>query len=119
MPLSDILSDALGGFVEWIIVGLGSLLLLPGKLVATNRQRSKANAEELATIEEELDLHTDGPNVLERHEQRMESIERMQARQERYWTGDENDPSDKGALQELHDIKKIVENEQDQTDGDQ
>lgn len=72
-------------------------------------RRQKRILNRISELERELDMSTDGKTRLERHEDRMDEIQNVQERLERYFVGDPDDPADKGLLEEIYEIGETVD----------
>lgn len=106
MALLDVVADAFSDLIAWIGASLLGILGLGGKTVYRNRR-------DLEEVREELDLNSEGPSRIEQHEATMETIREDLERHEGYWTGDPDDPSQPGALEEIHEIREAVDDPDD------
>lgn len=69
-------------------------------------------------VEQELELQSHGQTRLERHNTRMEELQKTQNRLMRYMVGDANDPSDAGLLHEIEEIHQKVDSISDNLGSD-
>jgi hypothetical protein len=97
--MKSLMSDLL----LWVLGGLGTILSAVSGLVTKNRR-------DITRLKEETKMDQDDTR-LDEHEERLKQQEQLAARMERYFVGDEDDPLDKGALREIHEIRKILEDE--------
>ncbi len=99
--MKSLMSDLL----LWVLGGLGTLISAVSGLVTKNRR-------DITRLKEETKL-TDEQTRIDKAEQRLKEQEELAARMERYFTGDDDDPGDKGALKEISEIREIVDENHD------
>lgn len=101
-----VVTEALANFAVEIL-----LLLISGVAYAV-RYVHKSMSEiqdQVDGVEEELELQSSGQTRLERHNTRMEELQKTQNRLMRYMVGDANDPSDAGLLHEIEEIHTKID----------
>lgn len=101
-----VVTEALANFAVEI------LLLLISGVAYSVRYVHKSMSEiqdQVDGVEEELELQSSGQTRLERHNTRMEELQKTQNRLMRYMVGDANDPSDAGLLHEIEEIHTKVD----------
>jgi hypothetical protein len=102
MGVLSTLADVMSDLAVWLITGVVGALTFPARVIWYNRQRTKQH-------EAVLDIEDGESERLKTVEEDVERIHESLDRQERYWTGDPEDPSYPGALQDLHDIKEELD----------
>jgi hypothetical protein len=94
LPIIDAVNSALSDFAIWIITT--TLLWLAALARAWWRLQ-----REVADIRSELEMSAD--------ETRLDGIDSAIDRQDRYFLGDPNDPSDPGLLRQMHDLDQKLD----------
>lgn len=113
-PLIDGLGDVIGWVIIAPIAALGEGVRRAWSRLQTLDDRVDDLEDNHEDIRRHLELEGEGQPRLAQHDDRMRAIERMQARQERYFLGDEDDPTDKGLLKEVDEIHETVRQEHEE-----
>jgi len=74
--------------------------------VADLKRNQVQHQKDIKTVTSELEIDSDGATRLEEIENRQDAYDRMLDRQERYFVGDGEDPSQPGLLEEVHEISE-------------
>lgn len=103
MSVTEIVTDAAGGFLEYISIGILGAVGLLLKVPADNRKRSKENTKELGR-----DGDPDEPSRLDKCEERIGHVEKRQDGMELHVFGDDDNPAFSGALEDVHHVSEEV-----------
>jgi hypothetical protein len=94
-----------GPLTDWLFeLAAGAAAAIAG-FVADMKRIQFRHGDRLDDVTSELELETEKTR-LDRLETRQDGLDLMIERQKRYFTGDEEDPSQPGLLEEIHEISE-------------